>query len=341
MNLQLTSEQRAIQETFASLLEREATIERVRDAESTGFDPSLWEMLSFLGAIGIAVPAGAGGAGTGFVELALLAGELGRRLAPVPLIEAAVVASTLAARESPDGLLERVMSGQVVATFAPAAARGGVVSQVPGGAAAGLVLALDGDALMAVEHPAGPRLPDLGGLALADVDLGASAAVRHTLAEGSDAHAAFDRALAWWRIGIGAALTGLAREAIRIGVAYVRDRRQFGVPVGTFQAVQHGLADAATNAEGAQMLALKAAWSADQGDGRWPLLAAMACANAAEVAQQATAASLHYHGGYGFTLEYDIHLYLRRAKGWALALGDIDEQWRAIGEQHLALAGRD
>lgn len=94
------------------MLELEATIERVRDAESTGCDPSLWEMLSSLGAIGIAVPVGAGGAGTGFVKLALLAGELGRRLAPVPLVEAAVVASTLAARESPDELLERVTSGR-------------------------------------------------------------------------------------------------------------------------------------------------------------------------------------------------------------------------------------
>jgi alkylation response protein AidB-like acyl-CoA dehydrogenase len=113
------------------------------------------------------------------------------------------------------------------------------------------------------------------------------------------------------------------------------------VPVGTFQAVQHGLADVATKTEGAQMLARKAAWAADRGEDRWRLLAAMACANAADVAQQAAAVSLHYHGGYGFTLEYDIQLYLRRAKGWTLALGDIDEQWQAIGEQHLALAGRN
>jgi alkylation response protein AidB-like acyl-CoA dehydrogenase len=341
MNLQLTSDQRAIQETFASMFERESSIERVRAAESTGFDSSLWELLGSLGAIGIAVPAERGGAGTGFVELVLLATELGRRLAPVPLVEAAVVAGTVAAESGPVDLLDRVMSGEIVATLATAAARDGIVANVPGGAVAGLVLARDGDTLVAVEAPPGPRLPDLGGLALADVDLRASGAVRHTLAEGPDAAAAFERALAWWRLGIGAALNGLAHEAIRIGVAYVRDRRQFGVPVGAFQAVQHGFADVATKTEGAQLLTRKAAWSADEGDGRWPLLAAMSSANAAEVAQQAAAASLHYHGGYGFTLEYDIQLYLRRAKGWALALGDIDEQWQAIGDQHLALAGRN
>jgi alkylation response protein AidB-like acyl-CoA dehydrogenase len=341
MNLQLTPDQRAIQETFASVFEREASIERVRAAEGSGFDPALWEVLASLGAIGIAVPEDAGGSGAGFLELALLAGEMGRRIAPVPMTEAAVVAAGLAARPGHDDLLERVVGGDIVATFAPIPARDGVVRQVPYGASAGLVLALDGDALVAVEGGAGPHRPDLGGLALADVDLRVGAAARHVLAEGPDAATCFENMLGWWRIAIACALTGLAREAIRIGVAYVRDRRQFGVPVGTFQAVQHGFANIATSTEGAEMLARKAAWSADEDDPRWRLLAAMACANASDVGQQAASVSLHYHGGYGFTLEYDIQLYLRRAKGWTLALGDIDQQWQAIGERHLALAGRD
>ena len=118
------------------------------------------------------------------------------------------------------------------------------------------------------------------------------------------------------------ALVGLAGAALELGVEYAKQRQQFGVPIGSFQALAHRLADVATAVEGAQLLAREAAWAADEGEADAVALARMAFLFAARAAQDTTAAALHVHGGYGFTLEYDVQLYLRRAKAWPLALGD-------------------
>jgi alkylation response protein AidB-like acyl-CoA dehydrogenase len=96
----------------------------------------------------------------------------------------------------------------------------------------------------------------------------------------------------------------------------VKERHAFGVPIGSFQAVAHGLADAATSVDGGGLLAREAAWAAAEEPDRAPELAALACAFNAEAAREASYRSLHYHGGYGFMLEFDIQLYFRRAKAW-------------------------
>jgi alkylation response protein AidB-like acyl-CoA dehydrogenase len=211
---------------------------------------------------------------------------------------------------------------------------------VPAGAAAGLVVAHDGEELVAIEGPPGDRVDDLGFLALADRDLTGPGIVRHVLVTGPAAVEAHRTAVLQWRLGTAAALAGAGHQAVRIGVDYACERQQFGVPIGSFQAVQHGFADVALRVEGSELIALKAAWAADTGADDWGLLAAMAFAHAAEAAQDAATAALHYHGGYGVALEYDIHRYVRRAKGWTLAAGDVEEAWQSIGREHVALAGR-
>ena len=114
-----------------------------------------------------------------------------------------------------------------------------------------------------------------------------------------------------------AALAGLARAALDLGVAYVKERHQFGVPIGSFQTIQHRLADLHTAVDGARLLALEAADALDDArDPDGPALAAMALEFCGQVAEDAAAASLHFHGGYGFMLEYDVQLYVRRAKAW-------------------------
>ena len=125
-----------------------------------------------------------------------------------------------------------------------------------------------------------------------------------------------------WRVLTAGALVGLAGAALELGVEYAKQRHQFGVPIGSFQALAHGLADAATAVDGARLLVREAAWAADEGESGATALARMAFLFAARSAQQATAVALHVHGGYGFTLEYDIQLYHRRAKAWPLLLGD-------------------
>jgi alkylation response protein AidB-like acyl-CoA dehydrogenase len=127
-----------------------------------------------------------------------------------------------------------------------------------------------------------------------------------------------------------AALAGLARGALDLGVDYAKARRQFGVAIGAFQAVQHRLADVATAVEGARWLAYEAAWAQSEDPGRASALASMAMLFSAASAEQAASASLHFHGGYGFMLEYDIQLYFRRAKGWALVNGDPGREYRRL-----------
>ena len=148
------------------------------------------------------------------------------------------------------------------------------------------------------------------------------------------------RAVDEWKTLTAAALTGLASAALTLAVDYVRERRQFGAPIGSFQSVAHRLVDAATEVEGARLVALETAWIAEHEPDRLPGAAASAFALAAEVAQRTTALGLHFHGGYGFMLEYDAQLYFRRAKAWALPLGDPERQYALAGFLAAEAVGR-
>ena len=142
--------------------------------------------------------------------------------------------------------------------------------------------------------------------------------------------------------------------ALELAVQYVQERHQFGVPIGSFQAVQHGLADLPGSIDGARLLVHEAAAALDRtGAGRAstasrdtsrcdtglneiddPLaLASMAFVFASDVASHATDRSLHFHGGYGFAEEYDIQLYYRRARGWSLIFGDPAEELHALANR--------
>jgi alkylation response protein AidB-like acyl-CoA dehydrogenase len=114
--------------------------------------------------------------------------------------------------------------------------------------------------------------------------------------------------------------------------------KAFGQPVGQFQSVQHRLADRATESDGAELLARKAAWAAELEPDRFRMLAAMALAFAAETATTTSHDALHFHGGYGFMLEYSAQLYYRRARSWAAVLERPAECYRRVAGEHLAAA---
>jgi len=155
----------------------------------------------------------------------------------------------------------------------------------------------------------------LGAEALGDVSMAGAVVVE--LARGAEATACVHRALEEWRVLKAAALVGLAGEALALAVAYAKQRHQFGRPIGSFQALAHGLVDVATAIDGARLLAFEAAWTLEAGeDDRG--LASMAFAFAADTAAKTTACALHCHGGYGFMEEYDVQLYHRRAKSWVV-----------------------
>jgi alkylation response protein AidB-like acyl-CoA dehydrogenase len=193
---------------------------------------------------------------------------------------------------------------------------------VAGGAVANAVLALEGDKVWLVhkseEEPAAERT--LASTPIARLQLNQGS--RTLLAQGPVALAAFAAAIEEWKLLMACALTGLAKEALRLGAAYATERVQFGRPIGTFQAVSHPLADIAVQVDAGGLLVWRAIRAiADAAPEAGEAISSAlwwACA----AAEKAVAQSLHTFGGYGLTLEYDIHLFNLRAKAWPLVLGD-------------------
>jgi alkylation response protein AidB-like acyl-CoA dehydrogenase len=334
VDLELSDEQDALVDLFTSIAARFSTPEAVRAHESLGFAPDLWQHLVAAGAPGLAVPERVGGAGGSMLDLALVLEVLGRHLAPVPLVEHAVAARLLTRAAS--GLPDGVADGTTIATLALRPAVNGTARLVPAGAVADLVLTLQGDDLLLVtEGPPGAAVPNLASAALADRSTRGATVV----ASGAAAHDLCEQALSEWRALTAALLVGLGAGALDIARAYVTERHQFGKAIGSFQSIQHTLADIAVSLDGAQLLARKAAWAIDEEPADAPNLAAMALLFAAETAQRASERALHFHGGYGYMQEYDIQLYYRRAKGWPLILdAPVREYQRLAARRYGPLA---
>ncbi|MFF2131432.1 acyl-CoA dehydrogenase family protein [Streptomyces olivochromogenes] len=345
MDLDFTDDQTALRDALRTFFEKESSTAAVRAAEPLGFDAALWRKVVDLGLAAIAVPEHLGGGGAGFVELAIAAECLGQSLAPVPLIEAAVANDLIASLSGAgsslpdagssssgerdarlDSLTARAVAGELLATLALRPATGDLARLVPAGAVADLVAVLRGDELLLLRQPdRGPATPggavhNLGALPLADCPIDTAHAL--VLARGPAAVRAYRRALSRWELLTGAALFGLGSKALDIGVDYVMQRKAFGVLIGTFQTIQHRLADNAIALDGARLLAYEAAWAQDENLPTADTSATMAFLFAAETAFKTASEVLHFHGGYGYTLEYDIQLYFRRAKAWSLVAGD-------------------
>jgi alkylation response protein AidB-like acyl-CoA dehydrogenase len=318
--LDFTDDQQALRGTLRDFFEKESPTAVVRAAEPLGFDAELWRKAAELGLPAIAVGEDQGGGGAGLVELAIAAEYLGQSLAPMPLIEAAVAARLLAPLVD-SAELAPLLAGEQLATLALRPVTGGIARLVPAGAVADLAVVLREDELVLLRQPdrLAPAIPNLGAMPLADWRVPADAAV---LAAGPEAVAAYRRAVAHWQALTGVALVGLASKALEIGIEYVKNRRAFGVLIASFQTVQHRLADNAAALEGGRVLAYQAAWAQDVDLATAEELASMSFLFASETAFKTASESLHFHGGYGYTLEYDIQLYFRRAKAWPLVAGD-------------------
>jgi alkylation response protein AidB-like acyl-CoA dehydrogenase len=203
-----------------------------------------------------------------------------------------------------------------------------------------VVIALDGAELVAVRSEPPPARATTAGLPLADRVIGVGGdGERVVLARGADAVQRHRRALAEWKALAAGLLAGIASVSLEIAVDYVQQRHQFGAPIAVNQAVRHRLADLAARVDGALLLAREACRVRDGASDHAELLAEMAFAFCADTARDAAADSLHLHGGYGFTLEYDIQRYLRWAKSWSLLAGDAHRAHAGIARAGIARAG--
>lgn len=338
MDLRPTAEQQQLVEAFADLFADHATPEVVQAAEvaePTGHDSVLWRRLLDMGAVDMALPDGVLGSAS-LLDLALVAEQHGRFLAPSPMVEVQTAARLLERAGAFAAVVDpaELSSGSRLITIAVRSARDGRAQLVPAAAVADDALILVGDRLVLapLQGQASP-VANLANLPLADVTLTGNEPV---LASGPEAGELVAGALDEWRVLMAAALSGLAARALEIGVAYVKERKAFGRPVGQFQAVAHRLADRAAEVEGAELLAREAAWAAEAEPDRARSLAAMALAFSAETAISTSHDALHFHGGYGFMLEYPIQLYYRRARGWAAVLESPADGYRRVAAEHLA-----
>jgi alkylation response protein AidB-like acyl-CoA dehydrogenase len=318
MDFGLTDDQRQIQRTARELLSERARPDRVREhAEAASSDAELWRELCGLGWPGIAVAEEHGGQGLGRIELSILCEELGRVLAPVPFLPSVLAATLIEHAGSPEQR-ERWLPG-----LASGAITGALGSAVEG--VAGLVIgAPEAGVIVLVEEHAGRVLAaeqaDVGPIASIDstrsaARVGASEEAGEPLP--GDVPAAIDRAL----VSVSSELVGVCDRALEMTVAYVKDRKQFGVAVGSYQAVSHRCAQMLLETEKARSTAAFAAWAADADPGRLAEAAAMAKAAASDAGREVTASAIQAHGGIGFTWEADVHWLYKRAHLDAALLG--------------------
>jgi hypothetical protein len=263
-----------------------------------------------------------------------VAEEYGRRVAAAPYPEAAAAVQALAATEAGRALVTEVAEGAVVPTLVLRPPDGTVARLAPAGAVADVAVALAGDELVAVRRsgarPYAQPPQNLGSQPIADWDLAAGGQDRVVLATGDEARAVHADAVGLWRVLTAAALNGARKEALDIAIAYVQQRYAFGVPIASFQAIQHRLADVAAAGEGLDLLVYEAAWARGSEPDRAPSLATMALLAASDIGFRTAREALQFHGGYGYTLEYDIQLYFRRTKAWPLAGGSRREQYQVL-----------
>ncbi|MEU7810917.1 acyl-CoA dehydrogenase family protein [Pseudonocardia sp. NPDC049154] len=334
-----------------SLLEKQGAWDAVlaRTETDETVDRELWARLAEIGCAALAVSEEQGGAGASWREAAVVAEELGRAVAPVPFLGSAGLAAALLVAVGEQEILPQLAEGGLVAALAvpfgtapgaptPAVElRGellhGTVRGVADAVAADVLLVPVGNDLYAVGAEADglTRTPIVSlDMTRQLVDLTLDS-VRGRLVA-SDAEGAVTDALRIGAVLLASEQLGLAERCLETTVEYLAIRRQFGRILGSYQALKHRLADLWVLITQARAVARYAAECAATGSADLPVAAALAQAHCSVVAQQAAEECIQLHGGIGFTWEHPAHLYLKRAKSSAIALGTPERHRAALAE---------
>jgi len=307
-------DQLAFRDAVRDLLDKQCPPESVRAAWSGDLDRGVWQALDEMGVTATLVPEPAGGLGLDERSLVLVLEESGRAALPHPIVDSVAVAAPL---RPGAGLVASDLGGP----------------NVPCAADADRFLLRDGEALHLVE----PGDVELTPLETVD---GARRAARVTWQSSpgtllTDDPAAVELAFDRGALGTAAQLVGLGQRMLDLTVAYVTQREQFGQPVGAFQAVKHHLANALKDLAFARPAVYRAAHSVATGADTRARDVSMAKAMASDAARFVGRQALQCHGAIGYTVEADLHLYLKRS--WALAAAWGDAAWhrdrvgRALG----------
>ncbi|HEY1635427.1 MAG TPA: acyl-CoA dehydrogenase family protein [Acidimicrobiales bacterium] len=365
MDFALNDEQEAVRDLAQQILEGHVTQERLKEIEAGAqqIDRRLWAELARANLLGIGLPEDAGGSGLGFVELFLLLEQVGRTVAPVPLLPTLVLGALPIAEhgtsEQRQRYLPPVVAGDLVLTAALAevgteptrpvtTARrdgagwrlDGVKVCVPAADVAGRVVTpartgedtvglflVDptGEGVQADDQQTTSRQPEQR-LEL----VGAPVPAEDVLGDPEGGAPMLDWLLERATVAYCAVAVGVCEEALRLTAEYTRTREQFDRPIASFQAVGQRAADAYIDTEAVRLTAVHAAWRLTSG---LPAAEEVAVAKfwAADGGQRVVHAAQHLHGGIGVDRDYPLHRYFLWAKQLELTLGGATAQLRHLG----------
>ncbi len=367
MNLEFSDDQKFVQQTARDFLTEQSGLEKCRAVLEGGatHDAELWKGVAEMGWLGAVVPESHGGAGLGYLELVLIAQEIGRSLAPIPFSSSVYLATEAILRAGSDdqkkSFLPRLASGELIGTFALAEGLGdfdpgqcqvsfdgsklsGAKLPVPDAEAAGVAVVVaregSGTSLVLVDLSG----PGITRSALESFDPsrplyriefdGAAAERLGEAGKGAElASAVLDRAA----VLLGYEQIGGAERALDLTKQQTMGRFAFGRPVASFQALKHRMADVYCKIQIALSNGYYAAWALSEQEDEVGVAACSTRIAASDAFCLAAEEMIQMYGGVGYTWEYDCHLFYRRAKGTAHAIGTPDE-WREKLVQHLEKA---
>jgi alkylation response protein AidB-like acyl-CoA dehydrogenase len=370
MDLGLNEAQQMLKNSAREFLDAECpdTVVREMELDERGYTPELWGKLAEQGWLGLIFPERYGGVGLTFLDLSILLEEMGRAMLPGPFFSTVVLGGMAimdaGSEEQKQEYLPRIAEGQIIVTLAltePSArwdAAGVQLTATPSGD--GYVL--NGTKLFVPNAHVSDYLVVAArtGTATEDVTLfivpretnGVTQTLLQTIASDRQSEIVFDdarlpgsavlgevnagwataaRVLDWGAIGKCAEMSGGGQQVLDITVDYVKQRTQFGRPIGSFQAIQHHCANMATDVEGSRYITYQAAWRLSEG---LPAKREVAMAKAwvSDAYRRVCALGHQSHGAIGFTKEHNMQLFSRRAKAAELAFGDSDHHLNAVAQ---------
>ncbi len=380
MDVMLTEEEKMVRNSAREFLEAECSTALVREMETDpkGYPPALWRKAAELGWQGMVLPEKYGGQELPLVYLGLIFEEVGRAVAPLPLHSTIVAAVTIAGdgtETQREAILPAVVRGEAILTWAlteqdPRVLSATIQTQA---VASGDHFVINGtklfvDNFVAADHCLVACRTDAGsngnaGLSLFLVDTktpGLSHVPLVTLAKDKQSEVVFenvrvpranlvgelnqggpiiDRMLDRATALLCAQMLGAARKDAEMAIEYAKYRVAFGQPIGAFQSIQHVCADMIIWIDGGEMLTYEALWKMDQG-----LPASVEVSQAKAFCNEKCEAVVRFsqiiHGGIGFMMEFDLHLWFRRVSAWAMRLGTSYEHRARIAHALIDLPGR-
>ena len=380
MDVLLSEEEQMVKNLAREFLEAECSTELAREMEldDLGYPPGLWKQMADLGWFGMAIPEAYGGQGLPLIYLGIILEEVGRAIAPVPFHSTMVAALTIAedgSEAQKQEILPKVASGESVLTWAftekvpkysPETIHAEAKKDGGDYVISGTKLFVDNfnvaDKCLVVCRTS-PESDSNKGISLFLVDANSRGITQThlvTIAKDKQSRVVFDqvRVPAADMIGeqdqgwpivqnmldrgtalLCAQMVGAARKDAELGIEYAKGRVAFGRPIGSFQSIQHMCADMTIWVDGGQMLTYEALWRMDQG-----LPASIEVSQAKsfcnEKCEAAVRSSQVIHGGIGFMMEFDLHLWFRRVSAWTMRLGTSFEHRARIAEMLIDTPGK-